>query len=71
MRARDGDDRVDTVAVLNGPLERLHTAKRPSGDAGEPRDAELVEECPLGPHHVGDRDDGEIGPVGSVGGRVQ
>ena len=56
MRARDGDDRVDPVGVLHGPLERLHAAERATGDGGQPVDTELVQQGPLRPNHVRDRD---------------
>ena len=61
--ARDRDDRVDLVGVEDRPLERLHAAERSARDGGEPLDPELVEKCALRPHHVGDRDDGEVRPV--------
>ena len=38
-------------------------AERSAGDGGEPLDAELVEKRTLGPHHVGDGDDGKVRPV--------
>ena len=71
VRARDGNDRVDLIAVLHGPLERLHAAERAAGDGGQPRDPELIQERALGPHHVRDRDDWKVGPVGPARCRVR
>ena len=59
------------IAVLHGPLERLHAAERAAGDGGQPRDPELIQERALGPHHVGDRDDRKVGPVGPARCRVR
>ena len=56
VRAGDRDDRVDLIRVEHRPLERLHAAERAAGHGGQPRDAELVEQRPLGAHHVGDGD---------------
>ena len=69
--ARDWNDRADLIAVLHGPLECLHAAQRPAGNDGEARDPELVQQRPLGPHHVADGDHREVGPVGPTRGGVR
>ena len=69
QRGRTGDDhdRVDLIRIQDGPFERLHAAQRSTGDGGEPRDPDLVEECAFGPHHVGDCDHRKVGSVRFAG----
>ena len=61
--AGDRDDGVDLVGVDDRPLERLHASERASGDHRKTLDPELVEECPLGPDHVGDGDHRKVEAV--------
>ena len=68
--ARDRDDRLDKVAIPNGPLERLHTTQGASGDGSKPRDTKLINQRALGPNHVGDGEYGKVRPVGPTGGGV-
>ena len=68
--ARDGNDRVHLIAVEYGPFERLHPAQGTAGNGSQPRDSQLVQQCPFGPHHVGDRDDRKVGAVGPSSRRI-
>ena len=59
VRAGNRDDRIDLIRVENGPLERLHPAKRPAGDGGQSLNPELVGNARC-VHHVGDGNDGKV-----------
>ena len=67
VRAGDRNDGADVGAAQDGPLERLHAAERTARHCREARDAELVQERPLGADHVGHGDHREIRSVGPPG----
>jgi hypothetical protein len=46
--------------IARGPLQHLHAAHRAADHAEQVRDAEMVEECRLHAHHVGDGDHREV-----------
>src|SRR5918998_3559745 len=64
-RGGDGYGFLHKVGVLHGPLQSLLTSDGTADDEGQPPYAEDVEQAPLRPDHVPDRDDGEAHPVGS------
>ncbi len=63
VRAGDRHDGIDLIGKQDRPLERLHPAERAACHRREPLDSEYVQERALGPHHVRDRDHGEVRPV--------
>src|SRR5215212_3392985 len=64
-RGRHGDSLLYEVGELYGPLQRLLPSDGTAGDEGQPLYAEGVEQAPLRPNHVPDRDDGKAHRVGS------
>jgi hypothetical protein len=65
-RGGHGDGRVDHVGIVDGPAQDLHPADRAADHGQKVPDAQLVEQQLLDPDHVGNRDDGEVQPVGPV-----
>src|SRR5215203_4858077 len=53
------------VGELYGPLQRLLSTDGTAGNEGQPSHAKGVEQPPLRPDHVPDRDHGKAHPVGS------
>jgi hypothetical protein len=71
VRAGDRDNGIHLIGIQNGPLERLHAAQRSARDRGKPRDTELVEKGPLGPHHVGHSNHRKLEPERLSGRRIR
>src|SRR5215203_3718494 len=60
-----GDSLLHEVGELYGPLQRLLPSDRTAGHEGQPLYAKGVEQAPLHPDHVPDRDHREAHTVGS------
>ena len=69
-RRGDGHGGEDTLGIGGRPLQRLHAAHGAAGDAEELVDLQMLDQELLGPHHVGDGDDGKAEAVGPPGGGV-
>ena len=65
--AGDRHGREHAVLVGRSPFEHLHAAHRAAKHAEHDRNAEMIEQPRLRPHHVGDGDDGKVEPVGTAG----
>ena len=59
-RGRERQRREHAVRIGRAPLQHLHPAHRAAGDREQLRDAEVIEQHRLRPHHVVDGDDGKI-----------
>ena len=66
----DRHRREDTAGVARGPLEHLHAAHRSADDAEKIGDAQVIEQCCLGAHHVGDGHHRETQVPRLAGGRL-
>jgi len=69
-RGGDGDGGEDVLGIGRRPLQRLHAAHGAAGDAEELVDLQMLDQELLGPHHIGDGDDGEAEAEGPARGGV-
>jgi hypothetical protein len=69
-RRGDGDGGEDILGIGRRPLQGLHAPHGAAGDTEELVDLQMLDQELLGPHHIGDGDDGKTEAVGPSRGGV-